>query len=206
MIEHIITILLTAVPAIVLHEVAHGWAAFKLGDPTARNMGRLTLNPLKHVDPFGTVILPMMLYLPYLMGWSKVPFVFGYAKPVPFNPARLGNPRRDIMLVRLAGPLVNLLLAFLCTRLALLLGQGFLVKPLVTAAMFNLALTFFNLIPIPPLDGSGIWYAVLPGRLLRLVVKLDGMIGLVLVFILLQVGCFDFMSELIYGALRLMGL
>ncbi len=206
MIESVITILVTAVPAIVLHEVAHGWAACKLGDPTARDLGRLTLNPIKHIDLFGTIILPMLLYLPYVMHWSKIPFVFGYAKPVPFNPMRLGHPRRDIMLVRLAGPLTNILIALVCARLALMLGHGILVKPLVTAAMFNLSLAFFNLIPIPPLDGSGVWYAVLPGQWLRFVVKLDSMIGLVIVFVLLQVGCFDFMDGFILGALRLMGL
>lgn len=201
-----LVLILIAIPSIILHEVAHGWMAFRLGDPTARDLGRLTLNPVKHVDPFGTVILPLLLYLPYLMGWSRSFFIFGYAKPVPFDPRRLGNPRRDIMLVRLAGPVVNILIAIGCAKLALFLGSGVLAKALVTAVMFNLGLAFFNLIPVPPLDGSGIWYAILPGQWLRYVLKMDSMVGLVIVFVLLQLGCFEFISGLVFNVMHLMGL
>mgnify|MGYP001769646413 CR=1 FL=1 len=193
------------VPAIVLHEFAHAWAADKLGDPTARRMGRLTVNPLKHIDPVGTILLPLLLYLPYALGWTKSPIIFGYAKPVPFNPMNLRYPKRDIMLVRLAGPLMNIGIAFVFAKAA-----GFVQSPLghdlfVTAILLNLGLAIFNMIPIPPLDGSGVWYAILPARMIPLVARLDNFTGIIIVFVMLNLGWFNFLDNVIYGVAHWMG-
>lgn len=149
------------VPAIVLHEVAHGFAAHKLGDPTAKSQGRLSLNPVKHVDPFGTVIMPLCLMA---MGGP----VFGYAKPVPYNPMYFKNLRKGEAIVGLAGPAANLAMAMLAAFCAwillpvapsLLSNELFAYFYLMFLPMFaqiNLYLMFFNLLPIPPLDGSSI--------------------------------------------------
>lgn len=150
------------VPAIVLHEVAHGFAAYKLGDPTAKSRGRLSLNPLKHVDPFGTVIMPLILMA---MGGP----VFGYAKPVPYNPRYFKNIRKGEAIVGLAGPAANLAMAVAAGALMYALMptletslissvafQYFYLMFLPMFIMINLYLMFFNLIPIPPLDGSSI--------------------------------------------------
>ncbi len=134
----------------IVHEYAHAWTANQLGDPTARYAGRLTLNPLKHIDPFGTVIMPLFLML------AGGVFI-GYAKPVPFNPHNLRNPKRDIPLVAIAGPLSNFLLAFAFAAFLKLswFPQLIALKPIFTMIiLINLWLGFFNLIPIPPLDGS----------------------------------------------------
>jgi len=160
--------------AIVFHEVAHGRVARHFGDPTALERGRLTLNPLRHVDPVGTVILPGMLALAHLP-------VFGWAKPVPVDPRRLDNPRRDMMLVALAGPVTNLLLAALGAVLLGLLARttagaealkdnvplGFLALNLANFVMINVFLALFNLLPIPPFDGSHIVEGLLPDRAAR---------------------------------------
>lgn len=146
----------------VIHEVSHGFVAEKLGDPTARLAGRLTLNPLKHLDPFGSVLLPLML--------SLIPggIVFGWAKPVPYNPYNLKNPERGAALIAAAGPLSNLSIAAvlsvvfrllnLSTNDILIAAQG-LVGLIV---LINIALAVFNLIPIPPLDGAKVMMAILP--------------------------------------------
>lgn len=156
------------VPAIVLHEVGHGFAAYLLGDPTAKEAGRLTLNPMAHIDWFGTAILPLMLAV---MGGP----VFGYAKPVPYNPRYFEDPRKGDLIVGLAGPAVNLLLALIAAGVAWLLypmvmSGGisnevfyyFYVGFLPMFVLINLYLMFFNLIPIPPLDGSSIFAFILP--------------------------------------------
>jgi Zn-dependent protease len=193
------------VPAIVLHEFAHAWAADRLGDPTARRMGRLTLNPLKHIDPVGTILLPLVLYLPFALGWTKSPIIFGFAKPVPFNPMNLRYPKRDIMLVRLAGPLMNVAIAFAFSQ-----ALGFVQNPLgqqlfTTAILLNLALAVFNMIPIPPLDGSGIWYAILPARMMPLLARVDNFLGIIIVFVMLNMGWLNFIDRIIYGAAHWMG-
>ncbi len=149
---------LAFVPAIVIHECAHGFAAYKLGDPTAKNGGRLTLNPIKHVDLFGTVIIPGLLIL------SGAGFVFGYAKPVPYNPSYFKNIRSGEVIVGLAGPASNIVMSVLgagIAWLAVIAGQGDLVTLCiwyfgVYFCSVNLCLAFFNLLPIPPLDGSSI--------------------------------------------------
>jgi Zn-dependent protease len=148
------------IPAIVVHEVAHGFVAYKLGDPTAKSMGRLSFNPIKHIDPFGTVILPIMLALTSGM-------VFGYAKPVPYNPRYFKDIRKGELLTGLAGPASNLVMALIGAVVWLLIKTFFSTIPdptilywvgmtCLTFSMINLVLMFFNLIPLPPLDGSSI--------------------------------------------------
>lgn len=153
----------------VAHEYAHGYAALKQGDPTAQQLGRLTWNPLKHIDPFLTVLMPVMLY------WaSNGTFIFGGAKPVPVNPRNYRNYRRGDIIVSLAGIATNLLLFPLCALIIVGLGLlGRLIPPgvetlfllqrmMVMGILFNLVLAVFNLLPIPPLDGSHVMKWVLP--------------------------------------------
>ena len=160
---------LAFVPAIVIHECAHGFAAAKLGDPTARNAGRLSLNPLRHVDPFGTVLLPGLLIL------SNAGFVFGYAKPVPYNPRYFKDVRKGEVIVGLAGPASNLLMSLVGAAIAWGSMQLFgLSQELALYTWYfgcyfcsvNLCLAFFNLLPIPPLDGSSIVAPLLSDRAL----------------------------------------
>lgn len=158
--------------AIVFHEVAHGWMARALGDPTAKEMGRLTLNPLRHVDPIGTIVLPGFLAL------IKAP-VIGWAKPVPVDQRRLRNPRLGMMAVAAAGPGINLIMAAVGAVLLGLLarpygGMGdmpglvaFLAANLVNFLLFNIFLALFNLLPIPPFDGSHIVEGLLPPKAAR---------------------------------------
>jgi len=144
---------LAIIPSVILHEVSHGWVANYFGDPTAKDNGRLTLNPLAHIDPFGTVLLPA------LMIFSGLP-AFGYAKPVPVNVSRLRNPRTQSLYVSLAGPLVNIILSALgwvLTYIAVKYANSALLLDIgVYLGLANLVLAVFNLIPIPPLDGSAI--------------------------------------------------
>ncbi len=152
------------VPAIVLHEVAHGYVSYRLGDPTAKSRGRLSLNPIKHMDPFGTVLLPLML-------WAAGLPIFGYAKPVPINPGYYRDYRKGMVLTGLAGPATNLTLALLAGLAVraisagvsivsgaagetVLTGAAWVAFAFYFFAQINLVLMFFNLIPIPPLDGS----------------------------------------------------
>ena len=167
----IVISIIAFIPALVLHEMGHAFAAFKLGDPTAQRQGRLSFNPLKHIDPFGTVLLPLML------GIMGMP-VFGYAKPVPYNPQYFEDPRKGDLIVGLAGPAANLVQALVGTLLAWLLytflpAEAF--KSMVVYYLFfffvyyvrvNLFLMFFNLIPIPPLDGSSIFAFFMPVKYL----------------------------------------
>jgi Zn-dependent protease len=159
------------IPAIVLHELGHGYVAFKMGDTTAKAAGRLTLNPIKHIDPFGTVLLPVMLAI------TGMP-VFGYAKPVPYNPGRFKNIKKGEVLTGLAGPAVNLILALLTSGIVWLLlsflpasitgsqGFGWVYTGLYFFVLINLVLMFFNLLPIPPLDGSSIIMPFIPRKYL----------------------------------------
>ncbi len=143
---------LLILPAIVLHEVSHGFVAYRLGDPTAKQAGRLTLNPIKHIDLFGTLLLPAFLLLA-----SGGKFSFGYAKPVPVNPHFFKNYRTGFFLTGIAGPTTNLLLATASGVLVRVLGaDSFVGVVFYYFAYMNLVLMFFNLIPLPPLDGSRI--------------------------------------------------
>ncbi|MGH8583192.1 MAG: site-2 protease family protein [Gammaproteobacteria bacterium] len=152
--------------AITLHEVAHGWMARSLGDRTAEMLGRLSLNPFKHIDPIGTVLVPVILLL---IGG----FIFGWARPVPIAARNLKNPKRDMALVAVAGPAANLLMMMawaLIVRIAGVFGDyAFFSKPLIymgmAGIMINSVLLAFNLLPIPPLDGSRVLAAFLPPRL-----------------------------------------
>jgi len=179
--------------AIVFHEVAHGRVARHFGDSTALERGRLTLNPLRHVDPVGTVILPGMLALAHLP-------VFGWAKPVPVDPRRLDNPRRDMMLVAAAGPATNLVLALIGAVLLGLLARpfagaaeaqmggaiGFVALNLINFVMINVFLALFNLLPIPPFDGSHIAEGLLPQPLASAYARVRRL-GFALVLVLLIV-------------------
>lgn len=151
--------------AITLHEAAHGWAASKLGDDTARRLGRVSFNPLRHIDPVGTVLLPGLMML------LRVPFVFGWAKPVPVNFARLRHPRRDMVLVAAAGPGINLIMATAAAALFHVvdfmpdLVDEWFAANLRNAVLINIVLAVFNLFPIPPLDGGRIAVGLLPRSL-----------------------------------------
>jgi Zn-dependent protease len=150
--------LILLIPSITIHEFAHGYAAFRLGDPTAKNAGRLTLNPIKSIDPFGSIILPLLM-------WFTGGPIFGYAKPVPYNPMYFKELRKGEIITGFAGPASNLGLALIGSALAWIaipaatLSVGFAQALYLigyTLALTNLVLMFFNLIPIPPLDGSSI--------------------------------------------------
>jgi Zn-dependent protease len=174
-----------AATAIILHELAHGYAAWALGDTTALRAGRLSLNPWRHVDRFGTIILPGMLLLTQFLTVGKVLFMFGYAKPVPVDPSRFRAPRQMMALVAIAGPLMNFSLAFLA---ALALRVAGLPEAVVTAIesfiTINLVLGIFNLLPIPPLDGGRIAVGVLPLKLAMAWARLEKL-GIVLVLALI---------------------
>jgi Zn-dependent protease len=153
--------ILAIIPSIVLHEVSHGYVAYLCGDPTAKNAKRLTLNPLRHIDPFGTILLPLILILLHFPA-------FGYAKPVPVNVNRLRHPRNQSVYVSLVGPLVNIVLSFvgylICEFAIHVDQQQWILNLGVALGLVNLVLAVFNLIPIPPLDGSAIIERLVPRR------------------------------------------
>jgi len=176
--------------AMSVHECAHGWVAYKLGDTTAKNSGRLTLNPLAHIDPVGTVILPLILFIT-----TRGQFVFGAAKPVPINYMALKNPKRDIIWIGLSGPLANLLFALVLSLLWRLVPvypiTDFIFGYLIS---INAILGVFNLVPIPPLDGSRIVMGVLPGKLAYRYASVEPY-GFMIVIVLIALGMFNIMVE-----------
>ncbi len=182
-------ILISIIPvlfAIVLHEVAHGWAAYKLGDRTAMMLGRLSLNPIKHIDPIGTILVPAVLIL-------TVNFAFGWAKPVPIDWRNFKNPKRDTALVAIAGPAANLAMAIgwgLIAAITTILPDNF-AQPMLNMAFigvfFNVLLMVFNLIPVPPTDGGRIAVSLLPAPAGNLLSKVEPF-GLILLLLLIFTG------------------
>jgi Zn-dependent protease len=175
--------------AVTFHEAAHGAVAYRLGDSTAYFAGRVTFNPLRHVDPFGTILLPLMLFI-------TSGFLFGYAKPVPVDFRRLRHPRRDMVLVALAGPVTNILLAVASSLLYYGVeyvpdvAQGWLAKNLINSLQINAVLCVFNLLPLPPLDGGRVAVGILPAPVARPLARLEpyGMMILISLFVASYVG------------------
>ena len=173
LIQKVLIYALPVVFAITLHEAAHGYAAQRLGDPTAAMMGRVTLNPFAHIDPIGTILMPLLLYFS-----TAGAFLFGYAKPVPVRFDRLRNPKRDMVWVALAGPASNLAQALLWGVLAhLLVGTGlterFFLEMCKAGMLTNVVMFAFNLFPLPPLDGGRILVGLLPWRQALMVSRIE---------------------------------
>jgi len=184
--EIFITILILLF-SIILHEYSHGFVAYKNGDDTAYLMGRLTFNPIKHIDPMGTFVLPLLCYLMHLP-------LFGWAKPVPVNFLRLNNPKKDMAKVAFAGPASNLLMVALCViifkiLIAINVQEVLFYKILIYGIQINLILAIFNLIPIPPLDGSKIIASFLPDRQSLRYLSLERY-GMIFVIVLIVTGAF----------------
>ena len=197
--------------AVMIHEIAHGWVALRCGDTTARDAGRLSLNPIRHVDLVGTIILPVILAL------TGSGVVFGWAKPVPVNIARCRNPRQAFWMTAIAGPISNLLQALIGTALiwtmVLLSREGgastagaLMFSFLVAYVVTNLVLMTFNLVPIPPLDGSKVVAMLLPDRLAIPYLQI-GSYGFILIFLLLRSNLIErLLTGVINGYARLFGL
>lgn len=188
---YIIPILLFSV---IIHEIAHGWTALKCGDPTAKDAGRLTLNPIPHIDLFGSIILPLVFV------FSGSSFFLAWAKPVPVNPNNFNNYRRDDILVSAAGPISNLLMGFFCCIGMIIMSRVspdaetgsvsyFITKMFVSGVSLNVMLAIFNLIPVPPLDGSHIVASFLPDSIAYQFRRI-GFVGVFIVIFLLQVPAF----------------
>jgi len=183
------------VMAIVLHELAHGWVARALGDDTAARAGRLSLNPIRHLDPVGSFLVPGLLAAGAYATGTR-PVLFGWARPVPIDGSRLRHPRRDMVLVALAGPLTNLLLAFAASAALATLARatapgaggalGLAAELLVVTVVVNCVLGVFNLLPVPPLDGGRVLVAALPRPIARRFRILDGVGMAVVVLLVMQ--------------------
>lgn len=190
MLSQIVTVFVNFIPiliAIILHELAHGYVAYKLGDDTPKRFGRLSLNPLRHMEPFGSVILPTLLY------YSGVGFIFGWARPVPVNFSKLKSDR-DMLLVSSAGIIMNICLALLSAGLLYIINpmpQGIFSVFMVNMVIYNVVLAIFNLLPIPPLDGSKILFGRIHKPWAQKYVSSDqaGLVGIiVLIFVLPVLG------------------
>jgi len=196
MFDVILLIVIVVIPAIVLHEVAHGLSAYWLGDPTAKNQGRLTLNPIKHIDPVGSIIVPGLLFLAHYFGLTRSLMLFGWAKPVPVNFRNLRPKRLGMALVAIAGPLTNIALAFIFSRAYIWPALSHATQVCGWGVMLNLTLAVFNMVPIPPLDGSRVVSSVLPTSLAYYYSRLEPF-GIIIVIILLNLGMLGFLSPII---------
>jgi Zn-dependent protease len=181
--------------SVIVHELAHGWMALKLGDPTAKDMGRLTFNPIPHIDPVGSIIIPMLSI--FLAGRVFI----AWAKPVPVNPLNFSSYRRDNILVSIVGPLSNVVLSFVSTVAFILLARvapelsmsneivgealGLLLKMFYRGITLNMALAVFNMIPVPPLDGSHVLASLLPDKISQKFQSI-GFIGIFIILILMR--------------------
>jgi len=180
-----------------IHEYMHGFVADQLGDPTAKNAGRLTLNPIKHLDPIGSVILPFILVI------TGSPFVFGWAKPVPYNPNNLNDRKYGDAKVAAAGPLANLSMAIIFSIMFRFLDPLSMFAQLVSVIIVvNLVLMIFNLVPIPPLDGSKILATFLPSKLGMKLMYMDARLSMLLVFIFIFFG-YGLIWPVVYWLFRL---
>jgi len=169
--------------AITIHEYAHGWVAYKLGDPTAKYSGRLSLNPLAHIDPIGTILLPLTMVM------LRLPPI-GWAKPVPINFLNLKNPKKDMLWVTIAGPCANFLSAVfiaLIIKLLIISGNSLFIQLLSLGVLINLILGVFNLIPIPPLDGSRMVTSLLPWKYVNIYNRIEPY-GFIIIIALLWLG------------------
>lgn len=199
---HLLVILPIFLMTVVIHEVSHGWVANRLGDPTAKARGRLSLNPLRHVDPIGTVLLPFILMM------THAPIIFGWAKPVPIDVSQLHSPKRDLIWVGLAGPAANLALAAVLA--AVMRGWHLSwetpIGGIVGAAIImNVVLGIFNLVPVPPLDGSRVLVGLLPSPAARWVAALEPF-GFLIVIALLLMGVIQrLVGPAVAFALRVLG-
>jgi len=205
LVQKMAAIVLPLIFAVTLHEAAHGWVADKLGDSTARQLGRITVNPLRHIDWFGTILLPMLM-----MAFTG--FLFGWAKPVPVNMSRLRNPRRDMVWVALAGPGANVLMAILWSLLLLLADSSLtpeaLALPLAAMAVagifINLILMALNLLPILPLDGGRVLAGVLPAALARLYARIEPFGFFIIVGLLVAGLLGKVLTPVIFGGINLL--
>ena len=198
----ILTLLVILLFSAILHEIAHGYVAERLGDPTARLAGRLTLNPKNHIDPIMSVLLPLILLI------SGSPIIFGAAKPVPVNPFNLRDGRKDLALVSLAGPLTNIMIAIAASLLLKILTFPELQGILFMVVHLNLLLAIFNLLPIPPLDGSKVFSLLLPGKMADAFLSLGSIGFLIIFFLLLSPGTFSLgriISSLLTFSEKLLG-
>ncbi len=204
LLQRVVVWVLPVVFAITVHEVAHGWVAKKRGDKTAWMLGRLTLNPIKHIDLIGTILVPGLLLI------SGTGFIFGWAKPVPVNMRNLKNPVPDMALVAAAGPLSNLLMAVawaLFGRMGAILNIDTVTAPMmymsVAGISINLVLALLNLLPIPPLDGSRILSALLPGRLAWHYSRIERYGFFILLFLLMSGALSSLMGHPLFMAQKL---
>jgi len=196
MVDVLLFIIVVLTPAIVLHELAHGLSAYMLGDPTAKHQGRLTLNPIKHIDPLGSIIVPGALFLAHYFGLTRSLMLFGWARPVPVNFGNLRPRRLGMALVAIAGSLTNIALAFIFSRLYVWPALSNVSSICAWAVVLNLTLAVFNMMPIPPLDGSRIVTSLLPMKLAYYYNRVEPF-GIIILIVLLQFGMLGFLYPLI---------
>jgi len=189
-------LVIVVAPSIILHEIAHGLSAFWLGDPTAKMQGRLTLNPIKHIDPIGSLLVPGLLFLAWYFKLTGSLMLFGWAKPVPVNFRNLRPQRLGMALVAVAGPLTNIALAFIFSRAYIWPPLRAYSEVCAWGVLLNLTLAVFNMVPLPPLDGSRVVTSMLPIKLAYYYNRLEGF-GIIIIILLLNLGMFRLLSPII---------